>query len=249
MVENHQTYEHPKDLNQKIWRYIDFTKLVDLFNTESLYFARADYFEDVFEGAVTKATAELRTKHISKLIEAGVVNPEYTPEWWHKTNLKAKKEFAINCWHINDFESAAMWKLYLKSNEGIAIQSTFNRLKDSLQKSDVSILTGIVKYIDYEKDLNDYGNSLERFVQKGKSFTHENELRCVIWQPGFDNHKKVNLENGGIKIKLDLSVLIDNIYTSPDSSTWFTQLVQNVARKYNFSFPVVNSRLKDNPLF
>ena len=27
------------------------------------------------------------------------------------------KEVAVNCWHLNEHESAAMWKVYLKSNE------------------------------------------------------------------------------------------------------------------------------------
>ena len=45
---------------------------------------------------------------------------------------KNREEFAINCWHLNDHESAAMWKLYLKSNEGIVIQSTFTNLNTVL---------------------------------------------------------------------------------------------------------------------
>jgi len=43
---------------------------------------------------------------------------------------------AINCWHMNDHESAAMWKLYLKSDEGIAIQSTYRKLKDAITDDD-----------------------------------------------------------------------------------------------------------------
>jgi len=249
MVEEHHTYEFPKNNNQKIWRYIDFTKLIDLLNTNSLYFARADNFDDFFEGAITKRTAEMRKVQTAALIRAGKLNPMYTPEWWHTSNQEAKKEFAINCWHMNDHESAAMWKLYLQSNEGIAIQSTFDRLKNSLQETDVSVLIGVVKYIDYEKDIIDFGNSLEPFVRKRKSFEHENELRCVIWQPGYNNLNQVSLINGGTKLEVKLIDLIENIYVSPDSPTWFTELVQDVSNKFGFSFPIINSRLKDSPLF
>ena len=49
-----------------------------------------------------------------------------------KINKHWPKYNAINCWHMNDHESAAMWKLYLKSNEGIAVQSTYETLRDSI---------------------------------------------------------------------------------------------------------------------
>lgn len=249
MIQEHNIFIHPRNENQKIWRYIDFTKLIDLLNTHSLYFTRADNFDDIFEGSITKATAELRKAQIAKLIQEGKYNPKNTHEWWQTTNLEAKKEFAINCWHMNDFESAAMWKLYLRSNEGIAIQSSFKRLKESLQETDISILIGIVKYIDYEKDFINYGNSLEPYVRKRKSFEHENELRGVIWQSGYENQSKVNLVDGGIKVQVKLSDLIENIYVSPDSSVWFTELVQDVSQKCGLNFPIINSRLKDFPLF
>jgi len=38
---------------------------------------------------------------------------------------KLRKSFVVNCWHTNNKgESDAMWRLYLKTNEGVAIQST-----------------------------------------------------------------------------------------------------------------------------
>ena len=56
---------------------------------------------------------------------------------------------------MNEFESAAMWNLYLKSNEGIAIQSTYKSLKRTLDKrrGDKDIVVGQVEYIDFNKDL------------------------------------------------------------------------------------------------
>ena len=37
-------------------------------------------------------------------------------------------------------------------NEGIAIQSTFNKLVNSLNQNNLSIHFGIVEYIDYDND-------------------------------------------------------------------------------------------------
>ena len=37
------------DNNKKIWRYMDFSKYVDLVTTEELYFTRADKLEDPYD--------------------------------------------------------------------------------------------------------------------------------------------------------------------------------------------------------
>jgi len=43
-------YEVPK-ANAPLWRYMDFSKFVSLLMNKGLYFARADTFDDFFEGA------------------------------------------------------------------------------------------------------------------------------------------------------------------------------------------------------
>ncbi len=88
---------------------------------------------------------------------------------------------AVNCWHMNEHESAAMWKLYLKSDEGIAVQSTYNKLLNSMHDSnDFMLLVGAVNYIDYNKEVIPFGNAFYPYIHKRKSFEHERELRAVI---------------------------------------------------------------------
>lgn len=41
----------------------------------------------------------------------------------------------LNCRHINESESAAIWNSYTKRDYGIAIKTTFRRLSDSLDKA------------------------------------------------------------------------------------------------------------------
>jgi len=43
--------EYIKMDDASIWRYMDFTKFVDIISTEELYFSRSDCFEDDFEGS------------------------------------------------------------------------------------------------------------------------------------------------------------------------------------------------------
>ena len=52
-----QKYQ-PRDERIKVWRYLDLPKLIDLLETQSLYFARADTLEDPLEGMWPSANAQ-----------------------------------------------------------------------------------------------------------------------------------------------------------------------------------------------
>lgn len=249
MVKDHPVFYPPSVPNQKIWRYMDFTKLVDLLNSSSLYFARSDTFDDIFEGSITKKTAEIRNKHFENLIAENKVKPMYTPEFWQINGTESKLKYAINCWHMNDFESAAMWKLYLKSNEGIAIQSSFDSLVNSLNDSKVITHIGTVNYADYENDFISWGNGFVAYLHKRKSFEHEKELRAIIWEPEGENKGIVDLNQGGVKVEVNLNKLIHNIYVSPDSPLWLTLLIKDTCEKFGYNFNIINSSLEENPVF
>ena len=120
---------------------------------------------------------------------------------------------AINCWHLNSHESAAMWVLYLKSNEGIAVQSTYRKLLDSLV-DEREIFIGKVNYIDYDNEIFLDRNALAPLVYKRKSFEHEREVRAIItnWpkEPIGPDSPTATIRSG-IEVDVDLKVLIENI--------------------------------------
>src|SRR5258706_406031 len=57
----------------------------------------------------------------------------------------SRKNYCVNCWHVNEGESAAMWDLYANS-KGIAIRSTVGRLKKSLRPEQRKIALCKVEY-------------------------------------------------------------------------------------------------------
>ncbi len=150
---------------------------------------------------------------------------------------------------MNEYESAAMWKLYVKSNEGIAIQSTYQRLIDSFKKTKTSVFVGTVKYLDYDKDKIDFRNVFNAFLNKRKSFEHERELRAIITDFELNKFERMDFRNGGCKRKISIRTLIQNIYVSPDSQRWFTELVQDMTNKLGLSRKIINSRLQDMPIY
>ncbi len=44
-----------------------------------------------------------------------------------EVHKKIREIHFVSCWHENETESEAMWKLYLKSGDGVAIQTTVVR--------------------------------------------------------------------------------------------------------------------------
>ena len=251
MYEEHPTFIQPENEEIQIWRYMDFSQLVSLIDSRRLYFTRADKFDDPFEGSWPKINVAER-----ELV------PEEIPIEEHEMYLKAMRHFgeinkhwprynAINCWHMNEYESAAMWKLYLKSDEGIAIQSTYAKLKKSLI-DDEKIFIGMVKYIDYDKEYIDARCVLGPFVHKRKSFAHEQEVRALVikWptcKKRFDFTQET-IEQG-MQIKIDIETLIERIYIAPSTPTWFADLVKAVVIRYGYDFEVVHSKLNENPVY
>ncbi|MCP1124519.1 hypothetical protein NKR74_14605 [Bacillus sp. 3103sda1] len=241
MYVKHVDFNGIENENMKIWRYMDFAKFVSLLNEQSLFFTRIDKFEDRFEGSFSVANEQLRPA-----VYGG--NPPSQAMYYATEKIfNETKPFIIaNCWHINPHESAAMWKLYLKSNEGIAIQSTFKRLADSFTETSKDVYIEKIRYIDYEKDWMHEGNVYYPLLHKRKSFEHEKELRAFIDESYMDEEDKIcgPSISGGINVSVNVETLIENIYVSPDAPKWFSDLVKSITNKYGIQKPVEQSKLK-----
>ncbi len=241
-----QPFKQPENPNVRIWRYMDFTKYVAMLENKGLYFSRADLIGDPFEGSFTKVNIQRRK---STLNGASVekANEDFF-EWLGK--LRAYS--LLNCWHMNEHESAAMWKLYSKSNESIAVRSRFDLLRSTLS---ANIDIGVVTYIDYETDVIPEGNAISPIMHKRKSFEHERELRAVWWLLGDESYvphvggSPPPPPDRGKWQKANLVELIEEIYVAPMSPEWFRELVKQVGVKYDLAKNVHQSKLDDTPLF
>jgi hypothetical protein len=237
MYQEHKSFIAPKDKNVKIWRYMDLTKFLSFVINETLYFARADKLGDPFEGSYTRQALLARNdggKSYSK---------------WYE---KLKSKMLINCWHVNEYESEAMWKLYSKSNEGIAIQSTYNRLINSLERDrNYHEHVGLVNYLDYDNEFFSPGNACNAFITKHRSYDYEKELRAIIvlnsWNPGSNSHTET--VRHGKNIPVHLNILIEKVYVAPHSEDWIFELIQQITKKFNPSLSIIRSILDSQPLY
>jgi len=254
MYQENQFLEIPDNEEQKIWRYMDLSKFIYILEKKSLFFTRSDKFEDKFEGSYPKTNKEQRPDIYQNIIPE-ISNNELN-QFLHNfstINEKLRKNILINCWHINNFESAAMWNLYSKSNEAIAIQSTFLRFRDSFNNAKETVCIGKVKYIDYKTQVIPENNFYSPFVYKRLSFEHENEIRAIVQKIPVDSSRVGNLDielcDYGDDINVDIDTLIDKIYVSPLAPKWFYELVQAIVKRYKLDKEVMYSDLNQEPVF
>ncbi|XZL75290.1 hypothetical protein ACSXA3_08100 [Clostridium perfringens] len=248
MYKEHSVFMEPND-NDILWRYLDFTKFIDLLESQSIFFTRADKFEDKFEGSYSKLNRRIGREVYKDMTDDQYDNMVRQISFLNKNMLRYT---FISCWHMNKYESAAMWKLYSKSNEAVAIQTTYKRLKDCLNNYEKDIFIGKVNYIDYETEWLPEGNILYPYVHKRKSFIHENEVRGVIQElpcteQGITFEKDIC--DYGISVPVDINILIENIYVSPLAPQWFVDLVNKVVRRYGYNKDVIFSKLNEEPIY
>ncbi|WP_225691953.1 DUF2971 domain-containing protein [Thalassolituus sp. ST750PaO-4] len=245
-ITDHPCFNQPKNQEARLWRYMDFTKFVSLLESESLFFCRADLFKDPFEGSYSKANVALRP-HVYKDMPAEQLEKMTTQMADFSKWIRGWTY--INCWHANKHESAAMWDLYAKTNEAVAIETNYSKLKDALPEN---VYIGLVNYIDYDSEWLPEGNSFYPFMHKRKSFEHEKEVRAVIQElPNTENGIAVGKENQlfGLDVKVNLNTLIKTVHISPTAPKWFADLVSNVASRYGLSAPVNQSLLYSEPVY
>ena len=262
----HRDFIPPDNPNSKIWRYMNLAKFISVLEYRSLYFPRVDRLieKDQYEGHYNSPNLLLTDKKYADL-----------PEEWKGTSIKNELEWElmrigfktgieqaayerevtfVNSWHIKEYESDAMWKIYLSNDEGIVIQSTYQRLVDSLKDyNEFLVFIGKIKYIDYEKDRIPFGNGLKPFMHKRNHFGHEEELRALIWTPqdGKNDTKdpSKNKYKGifGLNVPVILDTLIEKVYIAPKAPSWNADLIRAILKRYDLDVELHHSKLSTIP--
>ncbi len=141
-----------------------------------------------------------------------------------------------------------MWQLYARKYYGIAIMSTFDDLCKAFT-SQHNIKIGRVRYWDKKPTGSSNGLYSGGVLHKRRCYDYEKEVRAVVhiggkpatWDSFLDDGEK------GINIPVDLQVLINKIYTCPDSPDWFYGLVKKIIKRYKMNFKVYKSNLLKKP--
>lgn len=233
----HESFPQPSDPSIRVWRYMNLAKFVWTLQKNALFFARLDHLGDAYEGYYTKPHETFASSPAGK-----------TQGLPFKTLLKTfvsmRTKYFVNSWHMNEKDSAAMWRLYTSMDESICIASTYADLRDSFPPE---VFLGVVRYIDYEQESFSIQNSFNFVMHKRKSYSHEREVRGVVWL--FDDairEKFLQRENGLI-VRLDLGKLIKSVYVCPSATPMFTEVVEGLLKSYGLVVPVLQSEVNAPP--
>ncbi|PZX92898.1 hypothetical protein DOS84_13590 [Flavobacterium aquariorum] len=232
MYLNNPNIKLPQDSDTIVWKYLDLSKFLDLLLSHKLFMSRSDKFEDQYEGTFSEPTFE----EIKKL---SINNPDFLK--YYKTH---REKVAISSWHINEYESFAMWQIFTQNSEGLAIQSTVKRLQDALiPEKNYKQYIGEVNYIDYKKEYIPFDDLFFPFLFKRKSFQYEREVRIIT-----DVTENTIKLNDGLKINVDITQLIEKIYIHPKSENWYKNLVIQLVKQLGFDFEIEKSDLESDIL-
>lgn len=221
-------FRQPHDSGAFVWRYMDFTKFVSTLENEALYFSAANCLGDPLEGSFPRASAESRRRLL--------------PDWSDHDHAQYAETFRqmarftfVNCWHMNGGESAAMWRLYARTEEAVALRTTYRQLQDAL---DEECVIGLVRYLDYGTEaIHTPFSAFSPYIYKRRSFEHEREVRLIVQRPPFiDGHGPNGPEPRDYRVDLTamaptgiwktvrMNDLIERIFVSPAAPSWFREL-------------------------
>ena len=222
---------------QKVWRYMRVVSFLQILQENGLWFTRLAALQDKYEGERPHAVREHNDRILIQFAEYDKRDADQTKEAFSSFLNNERMKKCINCWHLNEFESAAMWSLY-SSESGVAIQSTVARLELALRgRSDIAM--GLVQYADFDaKNLL----SCDPIYLKRESFSHEKELRLVIEKADTAAH------HDGLLVSVDVSELVERVYVSPVALPWTAQVVRQEMKKYDLDKEVIQSSLYSREL-
>jgi hypothetical protein len=221
---------------------MDVTKLISLLSRSALYFPRSDLLGDPWEGAPSLPDVDLRKQYPPEMVGG---SPDFRKGMTQK--------MFISCWHQNEGESAAMWKLYLKSDEGVALRTTCDRLRRCFKETTHDIFIGEVQYVDYTRHVIGERNALLPFFVKRLSFAHEREVRAVISSIFHTPPQTTKLPPdpvpSGISLDVDIDLLIEDVFVAPRTEDWVRDAIQSILENFGLNRIVQDSSLSGSPVF
>lgn len=238
MIENNSHFQCPPNY-YTLWRYMNLSAFITLLSERSIYFARLCEFEDKWEGS-------LPPEYMWKLYDL----PSAAATAQRQIFLETMERAVISCWHLNRLESVAMWNLYTKGTDGVAIATTVGRLKDALSDNERHFTLARVQY--FERDRGD-SKGLSRdplgpILQKRRSYEHENEVRIIsLDQERLDSNESSERTPQGIFVPIDLAHTLVKIVVAEHFPRWALPALQKLADQESVNVEIETSDLLRPP--
>lgn len=178
----------PQD--RRLWRYMSFGRFIWLLAEKSLWLTRADKLDDALDMMFSRAEREnwvtayvsnpTNVAHVEQTL--GAVPKDALRDQIQRLFLQLLNDWRqytyINCWTATDGESHAMWSVYCRPPDGVAVRTTLNRLRASLPLDGATRLLEVL-YRDLDMSTQFPSTPEELVARKVKPYSYENEWRVV----------------------------------------------------------------------
>lgn len=230
------------------WRYLDIFQLISLLESKTIYFSRADKFEDITECLSDKGFSKISLgegyKHITnpKIFEkTRKSKAQYLDDGediisQEISKAKNAQQFHfISCWHFGNRESIAMWNQY-SDKKGFAIKINARKLFEQIKKEALNIKNDYWERMSYGflnyRELTPFDHFSEKNKEnlekpnlflgfnKDSSYEHEKEFRFIA---ASSEAKKESLQ-------LRVEAVIDDfeLICSPYFSKWEEEVASQI---------------------
>jgi hypothetical protein len=170
--------ENELEESQKLWRYMDLSKFISLLEKSALWLARADTFRDKHEGRFPddmRIIIEKAYKDFGPDSDSVVKHADDFQDYLQKNTF-------ISCWHKNFDENMVMWEIYGRDNNALAIQTTVERMRVSVDPASLRGHSLILKHVSYQRpeEIPSILPYEECFFMKRPHFSFEEEVRISL---------------------------------------------------------------------
>jgi hypothetical protein len=157
-----------------IWRYLDTYKYEDLIRSNTLYLRQLARFRDPEEGTLSLPAKKAYTNFLLRYND-----PVGASKIDEIVDGIRNHSFAT-CWNLHPVEDQWMWDNFCEHHQGVAIRSTYFKVKSGIPELFNKNFIGCIKYGNRSLDMMDYGNALNLCMLKDReNFEREREVRIL----------------------------------------------------------------------
>jgi hypothetical protein len=212
-------------VSERVWRYMSFARFVWLLQKRQLWLSRADLLGDPWEIALVGEQLNfVISRHPTRDIfskqphESAEERSARIIKLWRRTTF-------VNCWSMSEHESHALWRIYCRSAEGVALQPTLAKLNDSVAGLPVLQVTyeipGLARRTPTINDL---------VTKKRPMFAYEREVRIV--RSEIVNEAMPDEGVLGLPLAWEPERHVERIRVHPEADFSFFETVTAVVEQY-----------------
>ena len=215
-----------------MWKYFKIQPFEDLLASAKLYLCQVSRFTD-------EAEARMNRFQLAAMEERTQNNPDLalSLRCFHEA---IRQRSWVSCFSVADFEDKYMWKTFCPNSEGVAIKTTFRKLKAALNNTgrmEPDLSVAVVRYEETAYRPSKIGYLL---FQKLPCFAEEKELRLCICRPE-EEFDAAQCGKESIRVPILLRPLLGEIRVHPSASDSFFNDVRRLVSRH---LPDRQSRVK-----